>query len=144
MDINEILKGVKCDACGKTVGSVTSYRFDFGSAGVEAGYTGVSAEDAYSAEVGYGFASTDAVENVAASGTGVCAVSLCLAGCSSYNCIPSMGQYFCVVCYCNLCTNSTSVCVISLCLAGWGGYNCVPSVVILRALLPLGVVTACT
>jgi len=60
----------KCDVCGKTVGPVSSYRFDFGGAGVEDGYTGVSAEEAYNAEVGYGFASTDAVENVLASGEG--------------------------------------------------------------------------
>jgi len=45
-------------------------RFDFGGAGTEAGYIGVSAEDAYNAETGYGFANTAAVENVSASGTG--------------------------------------------------------------------------
>ena len=63
----------KCDVCGKTVGPVAAYRFDFGGAGVEAGYTGVSAEETYSAEVGFGFANTDAVENVLASGEGALA-----------------------------------------------------------------------
>ncbi len=44
--------------------------FDFGGAGVEKGYIGVSAEDGYDSEVGYGFANTAAVDNVAASGKG--------------------------------------------------------------------------
>ena len=51
----------------------TSWKFDFGNAGVEEGYIGVSAEEAYVASVGYGFAKTDAVENVLASGTGALA-----------------------------------------------------------------------
>ena len=63
----------KCDVCQKTVESVVSYRFDFGGAGAEPGYTGVSAEEAYSAKVGYGFANTAAVENVLASGEGALA-----------------------------------------------------------------------
>ncbi|MBE6879792.1 MAG: hypothetical protein E7490_03010, partial [Ruminococcaceae bacterium] len=44
--------------------------FDFGGAGVEKGYIGVSAEDGYDSEVGYGFANTAAVDNVDASGIG--------------------------------------------------------------------------
>ncbi len=48
-------------------------RFDFGGEGVEEGYIGVSADDAYHEEVGYGFANTDAVDNVLASGTGALA-----------------------------------------------------------------------
>ena len=59
----------RCDVCSKVVGTITSWKFDFGNAGVEAGYIGVAAEDAYDADLGYGFASTDAVENVTASGT---------------------------------------------------------------------------
>ena len=54
-------------------------RFDFGGAGAAEGYIDVSAEDAYDAEVGYGFANTDAVENVSASGTSsgyICSKSL--------------------------------------------------------------------
>lgn len=47
-------------------------RFDFGGLGTADGYTGVSASDAYSAAKGYGFANTDAVENVPSSGTGAC------------------------------------------------------------------------
>ena len=60
----------KCDVCGKTAGPVSSYRFDFGGAGVEDGYTGVSANDEYSEAVGYGFANTTAVSDVTASGEG--------------------------------------------------------------------------
>ena len=63
----------RCDVCSKVVGTITSWKFDFGAAGVEEGYIGVSAEDAYDASVGYGFARTDAVENVLASGTGALA-----------------------------------------------------------------------
>ena len=63
----------RCDVCSKVVGSITSWKFDFGNAGVEAGYIGVAAEDAYDADLGYGFASTDAVENVLASGEGALA-----------------------------------------------------------------------
>ncbi len=57
----------------KELGVHELLRFDFGGAGAETGYIGVSAEDAYDAEVGYGFANTDAVENVSASGTGALA-----------------------------------------------------------------------
>ena len=45
-------------------------RFDFGAAGIAEGYIGVSANDAYSKAVGYGFADTKAVEDVPASGEG--------------------------------------------------------------------------
>ncbi len=45
-------------------------RFDLGGAGVAEGYIGVSADLAYSKQVGYGFTNTAAVENVLASGTG--------------------------------------------------------------------------
>ena len=47
-----------------------TWRFDFGAKGVEEGYIGVSANDAYSKSVGYGFADTKAVEDVPASGEG--------------------------------------------------------------------------
>ena len=55
------------------VNAATSFetlKFDFGAAGVEAGYIGVSATEKYSSTKGYGFESTSAVENVTASGTG--------------------------------------------------------------------------
>ncbi len=45
-------------------------RFDLGGLGAAEGYTGVSAADAYSSAKGYGFADTDAVENVTAGGKG--------------------------------------------------------------------------
>ena len=45
-------------------------RFDFGNLGTANGYIGVSAADGYDSAKGYGFANTDAVENVPASGTG--------------------------------------------------------------------------
>ena len=48
-------------------------RFDFGGLGTADGYTGVSAAEGYDAAKGYGFASTDAVENVAAGGKGALA-----------------------------------------------------------------------
>ena len=47
-----------------------SKKFDLGGQGTASGYTGVSASDQYSEAKGYGFASTQAVENVSASGTG--------------------------------------------------------------------------
>ncbi|MCR4761110.1 MAG: beta-galactosidase, partial [Oscillospiraceae bacterium] len=50
--------------------SLITKRFDFGGLGTAEGYTGVSASDGYDAAKGYGFANTDAVENVPASGTG--------------------------------------------------------------------------
>ncbi|MBR6537856.1 MAG: heparinase II/III family protein [Lachnospiraceae bacterium] len=48
-------------------------RFDFGGIGTEEGYIGVSAQEAYNAKNGYGFANIAAVENVSASGTGALA-----------------------------------------------------------------------
>jgi hypothetical protein len=45
-------------------------KFDLGGLGTEDGYTGVSATDAYDKSRGYGFANTEAVENVPASGKG--------------------------------------------------------------------------
>lgn len=48
-------------------------RFDLGGAGAEEGYIGVSAQDAYDAEKGYGFVNTEAVEDVLASGEGALA-----------------------------------------------------------------------
>ncbi|MBQ6945703.1 MAG: GDSL family lipase, partial [Ruminococcus sp.] len=48
-------------------------KFDLGGLGVADGYIGVSASEGYDASKGYGFANTDAVENVTASGTGVLA-----------------------------------------------------------------------
>lgn len=47
-----------------------SMKFDFGGMGTADGYTGVSASDGYTVTNGYGFANTDAVENVPASGEG--------------------------------------------------------------------------
>ena len=47
-----------------------SKKFDFGGLGTASGYIGVSASDGYTAAKGYGFANTNAVENVSASGTG--------------------------------------------------------------------------
>jgi lysophospholipase L1-like esterase len=62
-------------ACGFTPwsvqGAAVSYKFDFGSLGVEQGYTGVSASDAYTAAKGYGFNTPQNMANVSASGTGV-------------------------------------------------------------------------
>lgn len=48
-------------------------KFDLGGLGVADGYIGVSASEGYDASKGYGFANTDAVENVTASGTGALA-----------------------------------------------------------------------
>ncbi len=48
-------------------------KFDFGGLGTKSGYIGVSASDGYNTAKGYGFANTDAVENVSASGTGALA-----------------------------------------------------------------------
>ena len=48
-------------------------KFDLGGLGADNGYIGVSASEAYDKSKGYGFANTDAVENVTASGTGVLA-----------------------------------------------------------------------
>ena len=45
-------------------------KFDLGGLGAADGYIGVSASDAYDSAKGYGFANTDSVENVTASGTG--------------------------------------------------------------------------
>ncbi|MBR6618642.1 MAG: GDSL family lipase, partial [Oscillospiraceae bacterium] len=45
-------------------------KFDLGGLGAADGYIGVSASDAYDSSKGYGFANTDAVENVTASGEG--------------------------------------------------------------------------
>ena len=53
--------------------TLISKKFDFGGLGTADGYTGVSASDGYDPSKGYGFASTDAVENVTASGTGALA-----------------------------------------------------------------------
>lgn len=45
-------------------------KFDFGGLGTAEGYIGVSASDGYNSSKGYGFANTDAVDDVLASGTG--------------------------------------------------------------------------
>ncbi|MBR4966099.1 MAG: GDSL family lipase, partial [Lachnospiraceae bacterium] len=58
---------------GETPEVFETLRFDLGGEGIEEGYIGISAEDAYDASIGYGFANTDAVENVLASGTGALA-----------------------------------------------------------------------
>lgn len=55
---------------GISAGTLVSEKFDFGGLGTAAGYIGVSADDGYDSSKGYGFASTDAVENVTAGGTG--------------------------------------------------------------------------
>ena len=57
-------------------------RFDFGGLGTADGYIGVSASDGYDAAKGYGFASTDAVENVAAGGKGALQIG-CAESCFS-------------------------------------------------------------
>ena len=46
-------------------------KFDFGGLGTAEGYIGVSASDGYNSSKGYGFANTDAVDDVLASGTGL-------------------------------------------------------------------------
>ena len=51
-------------------GTLITKRFDFGNLGTANGYIGVSAADGYDSAKGYGFANTDAVVNVPASGTG--------------------------------------------------------------------------
>lgn len=51
-----------------TSAASTDYRFDFGSGGTASGFTGVSAADGYSASKGYGFAQTNNISNVTASG----------------------------------------------------------------------------
>ena len=53
--------------------SLITKRFDFGGLGTADGYIGVSATEGYDSSKGYGFANTDAVENVPASGTGALA-----------------------------------------------------------------------
>ena len=50
--------------------TLVSKKFDFGGLGTASGYIGVSASDGYEESKGYGFANTNAVENVTASGTG--------------------------------------------------------------------------
>ena len=50
--------------------TLVSKKFDFGGLGTASGYIGVSASDGYEKSKGYGFANTNAVENVTASGTG--------------------------------------------------------------------------
>lgn len=50
--------------------SAGSLKFDFGGAGAEDGYTGVSASDGYSSSKGYGFSDTGKIENVTAGGKG--------------------------------------------------------------------------
>ena len=67
------VRAVEAETNSKELGVHETLRFDFGGAGTEAGYIGVSAQDAYNAKTGYGFANTDAVENVPASGTGALA-----------------------------------------------------------------------
>ena len=49
-----------------------TWRFDFGAKGVEEGYIGVSANDVYDAAIGYGFAKSEAIEDVPAGGEGAC------------------------------------------------------------------------
>lgn len=50
--------------------AASDWKFDFGGAGTAAGYTGVSAADAYSSAKGYGFSDTSSVANIAAKGSG--------------------------------------------------------------------------
>ena len=47
-----------------------NWKFDLGGNGAASGYTGVSANDAYSASKGYGFTNAGSVSNVAAKGSG--------------------------------------------------------------------------
>ena len=58
---------------GAEAAAFITKRFDFGGAGTAEGYIGVSASEGYDAAKGYGFANTDAVENVPAGGTGALA-----------------------------------------------------------------------
>ncbi len=51
--------------------AATGYKFDFGNGVVQAGYTGVRAEDGYSAARGFGFNTPNNMRNVSASGSGV-------------------------------------------------------------------------
>ena len=51
-------------------GSRIAMKFDLGGLGTADGYIGVSAADGYDTAKGYGFANTNAVEDVAAGGTG--------------------------------------------------------------------------
>lgn len=53
--------------------SLIKKKFDFGGLGAAAGYIGVSASDGYVSSKGYGFANTDAVEDVPAGGAGALA-----------------------------------------------------------------------
>lgn len=46
------------------------WKFDFGSGGVQGGYTGVSASTKYNSSIGYGFSSDCSVADVSASGSG--------------------------------------------------------------------------
>lgn len=46
------------------------YMFDFGNNGVQSGYIGVSAQDAYNSYIGYGFNNTANMANVSAAGQG--------------------------------------------------------------------------
>ena len=55
---------------GAEAASLITKRFDFGGSGTADGYIGVSAADGYNAAKGYGFANTDAVEDVPAGGKG--------------------------------------------------------------------------
>ncbi len=51
--------------------AATGYKFDFGNGAVQAGYTGVRAEDGYTTARGYGFNTPASMRNVSASGSGV-------------------------------------------------------------------------
>lgn len=55
----------------------SNYRFDFGNGPVEEGYTGVSATDAYSPGVRYGFNTPEHMVNVPAKGTGAREATRC-------------------------------------------------------------------
>ncbi len=54
----------------ETEAATTVWNFDFGNGGTASGYTGVSATEGYSSNVGYGFAQTGNMSNVAAAGSG--------------------------------------------------------------------------
>lgn len=55
-----------------TQSATSTLRFDFGDAGAVDGYIGVVASEKYDQSKGYGFKNPNVIQNVSASGTGVC------------------------------------------------------------------------
>lgn len=65
-----VLAGLLPSAALRASAASANWKFDFGSGGVENGYTGVSASTGYDAGRGYGFSSGTSVSDVGASGRG--------------------------------------------------------------------------